>query len=49
MIKTLPAEPIAIRSVEAFVFRYPVRTPVRTSFGIMRDRPAVFVPAAIWR
>lgn len=43
MIKTLPADPLAIRSVEAFVFRYPVRTPVRTSFGIMRDRPAVFV------
>ena len=43
MIKTLPAEPLAIRSVEAFVFRYPVRVPVRTSFGIMRDRPAVFV------
>jgi D-galactarolactone cycloisomerase len=32
-----------IRKVEAFVFRYPVAVPVRTSFGIMHDRPAVFV------
>lgn len=29
--------------VEAWVFRYPVSTPVRTSFGVMHDRPAVFV------
>ena len=34
-------EPIS--RVEAFVFRYPVKTPVRTSFGTMHDRPAVFV------
>jgi D-galactarolactone cycloisomerase len=34
-----------IRSVEAFVFRYPVKTPVMTSFGVMHDRPAVFVRA----
>jgi L-alanine-DL-glutamate epimerase-like enolase superfamily enzyme len=34
-------EPIS--RIEAFVFRYPVKTPVRTSFGIMHDRPAVFV------
>ncbi len=32
-----------IRRVEAFVFRYPVKTPVMTSFGVMHDRPAVFV------
>src|SRR5687767_11835832 len=32
-----------IRRVEAFVFRYPLETPVKTSFGIMNDRPAVFV------
>jgi len=32
-----------IRRVEALLFRYPVETPVRTSFGIMRDRPALFV------
>lgn len=30
-------------SVETFVFRYPVSTPVRTSFGVMHDRPALFV------
>jgi D-galactarolactone cycloisomerase len=32
-----------IRRIEAFVFRWPVATPVRTSFGVMHDRPAVFV------
>ncbi|MBU2284947.1 MAG: mandelate racemase/muconate lactonizing enzyme family protein [Gammaproteobacteria bacterium] len=39
----LPTDPIELAQVEALVFRYPVDTPVRTSFGIMRDRPAVFV------
>jgi D-galactarolactone cycloisomerase len=29
--------------VAAFVYRAPIDTPVQTSFGIMRDRPAVFV------
>ncbi len=29
--------------LESFVFRAPIETPVQTSFGIMRDRPAVFV------
>jgi L-alanine-DL-glutamate epimerase-like enolase superfamily enzyme len=33
----------ALRSVEAFVFRCPVDTPVRTSFGTMHDRPGVLV------
>jgi D-galactarolactone cycloisomerase len=32
-----------LRRVEAFVFRYPVKTPVKTSFGVMHDRPAVFI------
>jgi D-galactarolactone cycloisomerase len=32
-----------IRRVEALVFRYPLEMPVKTSFGIMNDRPAVFV------
>src|SRR5476649_1071973 len=32
-----------IARLEAFVYRAPVDTPVQTSFGIMRDRPAVFV------
>ena len=33
----------ALHAVEAFVFRSPIEVPVRTSFGVMRDRPAVFV------
>jgi len=37
---TLPA---AIARVEAHVLRWPVRVPVRTSFGTMADRPAVLV------
>lgn len=32
-----------IAAAEAFVYRAPVAEPVQTSFGIMRDRPAVFV------
>ena len=32
-------------SLQAYVFRCPSPVPVRTSFGIMRDRPAVFVRA----
>ncbi len=35
--------PLRIAKLEAFVFRAPIETPVQTSFGIMRDRPAVFV------
>jgi L-alanine-DL-glutamate epimerase-like enolase superfamily enzyme len=42
---TLPATAITLARLEAFVFRYPVKTPVRTSFGVMHDRPAVFVRA----
>jgi L-alanine-DL-glutamate epimerase-like enolase superfamily enzyme len=43
---TLPALPVAalqIERVEAFVFHAPIATPVRTSFGEMHERPAVFV------
>ena len=29
--------------IEALVYRAPIDTPVQTSFGIMRDRPALFV------
>src|SRR4051812_16586563 len=36
-------QPFVIRSVEAFCYRYPLSTPVVTSFGRMPDRPAVFV------
>ncbi len=39
----LPKPPIRPARLEAFVFRCPIETPVRTSFGIMHDRPAVFV------
>lgn len=34
---------LAIARVEAFVHRAPIEIPVQTSFGVMRDRPAVFV------
>lgn len=34
---------LKISRVEAFVYRAPIATPVQASFGIMRDRPAVFV------
>ena len=37
------SEPARIARLEAFVYRAPIDTPVQTSFGIMRDRPAVFV------
>lgn len=33
----------AITRIDAFVFRFPNERPVATSFGVMRDRPAVFV------
>jgi L-alanine-DL-glutamate epimerase-like enolase superfamily enzyme len=35
--------PITIKNIEAFVFRAPIANPVKTSFGIMTNRPAVFV------
>lgn len=34
---------VRIDRVEAFVFRAPTEHPVATSFGLMRDRPAVFL------
>ena len=36
-------EMIKIQQVETFVYRYPLKTPVQTSFGIMNDRPMVIV------
>jgi D-galactarolactone cycloisomerase len=33
----------ALARIEAFVFREPLENFVRTSFGVMRDRPALFV------
>jgi L-alanine-DL-glutamate epimerase-like enolase superfamily enzyme len=35
--------PFTIRSIQASCYRYPLTTPVVTSFGEMRDRPALFV------
>src|SRR4051812_5258253 len=35
----------SVRKIEAFCYRYPLVTPVVTSFGRMLDRPAVFVRA----
>lgn len=40
------SKPATIRRLVAHVFRWPVATPVRTSFGVMRDRPMVLVEAA---
>ena len=34
---------INLTRVQTFFYRAPIQTPVQTSFGIMRDRPAVFV------
>ena len=42
----LPDTPLPrVRRLSAHVFRWPVRTPVRTSFGVMHDRPMVLVEA----
>lgn len=43
LLAPLPASPVEIGTIEVFVLRAPIETPVRTSFGVMRDRPAVFV------
>jgi L-alanine-DL-glutamate epimerase-like enolase superfamily enzyme len=37
--------PLHLRSLRALVWRYPLKTPVVTSFGTMRDRPMVLVRA----
>ena len=37
--------PIALRALRAHVLRWPVKTPVRTSFGSMFDRPMLLVEA----
>src|SRR3954453_20043167 len=42
---SLMTTPFNIRSIQAFCFRYPLAAPVVTSFGEMRDRPAVFIRA----
>lgn len=43
MTARAPAAAAALARIEAFVFREPLETFVRTSFGVMRDRPALFV------
>jgi len=42
-MNTTHATAISIKAIEVFVFRAPIDTPVKTSFGVMRDRPATFV------
>jgi D-galactarolactone cycloisomerase len=39
----MTSSPFTVRSVQAFCYRYPLSTPVVTSFGKMTSRPAVFV------
>lgn len=34
---------ISIRRIETFLFRAPIRTPLKTSFGDMNDRPALLL------
>lgn len=37
------SRPLTVTKVTAFVFRFPITTPVMTSFGLMHDRPAVLL------
>lgn len=37
------AAPLRPARIDAHVLRWPISTPVRTSFGVMHDRPALFV------
>lgn len=39
----MTSQTFVIRNIQAFCYRYPLSTPVVTSFGRMLDRPAVFV------
>ena len=43
MPDSAPSKKIKLAALETLVFRAPVETPVRTSFGTMYDRPAVLV------
>ncbi|MBO9644868.1 MAG: mandelate racemase/muconate lactonizing enzyme family protein [Pseudacidovorax sp.] len=42
---TAAATDLRLERIEAFVFRAPADPPVQTSFGIMRDRPALLLRA----
>ncbi|MPS29751.1 MAG: mandelate racemase/muconate lactonizing enzyme family protein [Alcaligenaceae bacterium] len=37
------SHPLHIARIQVHVLRHPISTPVRTSFGVMHDRPAVFI------
>lgn len=39
----LPVKSVHLAKVEPFVFRYPIDVPVQTSFGVMHERPALFI------
>lgn len=39
----MTSQSFTIRNLQAFSYRYPLSTPVVTSFGRMLNRPAVFV------
>ena len=41
----MAADTFTVRTIEAFCYRYPLSTPVVTSFGRMVNRPAVFIRA----
>ncbi len=41
----MASDTFTLRSVEALCYRYPLSTPVVTSFGKMVNRPAVFIRA----
>jgi L-alanine-DL-glutamate epimerase-like enolase superfamily enzyme len=41
--RELPKAGIRLARIETLVLRSPIATPVRTSFGVMHDRPALFV------
>jgi D-galactarolactone cycloisomerase len=41
--RSVSAQTVPLRDTRAHVYRYRVETPVLTSFGAMRERPAVFV------
>ena len=40
---TEPSLPLYLRTIEPLVYRVPLATPVRTSFGVMHDRPALLL------
>ena len=42
-VRSFPAGMLRLRRIDAWALRVAIARPVETSFGIMRDRPAVFV------